>query len=81
MTSTRNYRGPRSTVTEPDLVAVDRALAGDHRIILAKVERDAAIDRLDSYGLTAREVAERLATAERTVTRRRRARREHEGEQ
>lgn len=74
-----NRRGAhRSTVTEPDWVAVERRLAGDLSLVLSKVERDEAIDRLDRLGLSAREIAVRLGTTVRTVQRRRAARRQSE---
>lgn len=72
-----NNRGPtRRTVVEPDEIAVERFVGGDRSLTLAKVERDAAIDRLDRYGLSAREVAIRLGLTQRTVTRRRAERRQ-----
>lgn len=66
-----NKRGPRTTVTEPDWAAVERALTGDRSIVLAKVERDEAIDRVDRNGASARQVAVRLGLSARTVQRRR----------
>jgi hypothetical protein len=71
-----NRHGPRrSTVLEPDEVAVDRALGGDRSLRLAVTERDAAIDRLDRYGLSAQQIAHRLGITMRTVQRRRAMRR------
>lgn len=67
-----NKRGPhRTTVTEPDWAAVERALDGDRSIVLAKCERDEAIDRADRGGASARQIAIRLGLSARTVQRRR----------
>lgn len=65
----------RTTVTEPDWVAVERALGGDRTLVLAKCERDEAIDRVDRHGASARQVAIRLGLSARTVQRRRAERR------
>jgi hypothetical protein len=74
---TQARRGPhRTTVTEPDEIAVERFVGGDRSLVLAKVERDAAIDRLDRHGMSAREVAIRLGLTQRTVQRRRTERRQ-----
>lgn len=74
-----NLRGPhRCTVTEPDVIAVERFVGGDRSLTLAKVERDAAIDRLDRYGYSATQIALRLGVTQRTVTRRRAERRRSE---
>jgi hypothetical protein len=69
-----NRYGPRRRTVPDDAidpVAVERAAAGDRSIVLAVAERAAAIDTLDRYGLSAREVAIRLGVTTRTVTRRR----------
>ncbi|MEV4767777.1 hypothetical protein [Micromonospora humida] len=67
-----NKKGPhRTTVTEPDWVAVERALAGDRTLVLAKADRDDAMDRVDRNGASARDVAIRLGLSARTVQRRR----------
>ena len=67
-----NRRGPnRLTVTEPDDAAVERLLSGDRSLVVAKVDRDAALDAVDRGGLSAREVAIRLGVTARTVKRRR----------
>lgn len=71
-----NHRGAsRLTVTEPDEAAVERRISGDLRVVLTKAERDAAIDWLDRYGLSAKQIGIRLGLAQRTVQRRRAARR------
>jgi hypothetical protein len=61
----------RRTIREPDWVAVKRFIEGERGLRLAAVDRDAAIDRLDSYGLSARQVALWLGVTQRTVQRRR----------
>lgn len=71
-----NCRGPRRrTVAEPDPLAVDLLASGYRDLVVAAVERDAAIDALDRTGLPSREVAVRLGITQRTVVRRRAARR------
>jgi transcriptional regulator with GAF, ATPase, and Fis domain len=74
--SRRNCRGAhRKTVLEADWVAVERACGGDRSLILATLERDIAIDRLDSNGFSAAQTARRLGITTRTVQRRRSQRR------
>lgn len=58
-----------------DHVVVERAIAGARPEGITVVEREAAIDRLDSYGLTPSEIALRLGLSVRTIFRRREARR------
>lgn len=71
-----NCRGPRrTTVVEPDEIAVQRYVGGDRPAVLATVDRDAAIDYLDARKCSAREIAVQLGLTMRTVTRRRAARR------
>lgn len=73
-----NLRGPRQTVTDPDPIAVERlvsGVSGDRPLVLAKVERDAAIDLLDSRRWSSRDIAQRLGFTQRTVVRRRHHRR------
>jgi hypothetical protein len=66
----QNMLGPRlRTVTEPDEIAVDRAVGGDQSLRLAVIERGAAIAKLDRFGLSASEIAVRLGTTQRTVER------------
>ncbi|MEU7590703.1 hypothetical protein AB0A95_30980 [Micromonospora sp. NPDC049230] len=67
-----NKAGGRSGL---DPIAVERAVAGDRTLRLTTVERRAAIDRLDSFGYTAAEVAVRLGITCRTVQRQRARRR------
>lgn len=71
----RNRFGARrTTVTVPDEVAVERFVAG-RPVALATVDRDAAIDRLDARGLSAAAIARQLGVCNKTVHRRRAARR------
>ena len=79
----RGYRGTgggpkRTTPFEIDPGAVRRAADGDRSVRLAAIEMDLAIDQLDAGGMSAREVAIRLGVSPRTITRRRKARREQE---
>lgn len=61
---------------QPDPIAVERAITGEWpRPPLRPIERHLAIARLDRLRLSAREIAERLGIAERTVCRHRAARR------
>lgn len=77
VTGTRgNNRGAqRTSVTEPDEIAVERFTAGDHGLVLATVDRDAAIDYLDARGFSAAQIAARLGMCNKTIHRRRAARR------
>jgi hypothetical protein len=63
-----------------DHVAIKRCLA-EHLVPLTPAELHAAIDRLDECGMSAHEIARRLGCSDRTVTRRRAARRQTEGSQ
>jgi DNA-binding NarL/FixJ family response regulator len=53
----------------PDEIAVDRAVMGDPPPRLTPREREAAVQRLDRRGLTARQIAEHVGCAKRTVHR------------
>lgn len=57
-----------------DEIAVERAMNGDHTH-LTRRERDEAITRLTTRGMSARRIAELLETSSRTVVRRRSAQR------
>lgn len=60
--------GGRRTA-DVDQVAVDRAAGGDRTVQLTPVERGAAVALLDRAGLTATQIALRLACTTRTVQR------------
>lgn len=66
-TRKRDYRanGPST----PDPVAIERAVAGDPPERLTPRERQAAVIRLTARALSARQIAERVGCAERTVHR------------
>ncbi|MEU0317082.1 helix-turn-helix domain-containing protein [Nocardioides sp. NPDC006273] len=53
----------------PDHVAVNRATDGDPPARLTPRERAAVIHRLDAYGYTARQIADRIGCSKRTVHR------------
>jgi hypothetical protein len=59
-----------------DPVAVERLVAGTFTGIASCDELHAAIDRLDGYGWSARQIATRLGCHQRTVQRHRNERRE-----
>lgn len=52
---------------EPDEMAIERAAAGDPPPSLTWVERRAAIDRCDQWGLPARTIAARVGCTRQTV--------------
>lgn len=70
----RNKLGSRADRV-PDMVAVERYVAGDHSIMLTAVERATAIDILDQEGYSICGAARLLGFSSRTIMRRRRARR------
>ncbi|MEU3426624.1 helix-turn-helix domain-containing protein [Streptomyces gardneri] len=53
----------------PDEIAVDRAVMGEPPARLTPRERQAAVQRLDRRGLTARQIAECIGCTPRTVHR------------
>lgn len=55
-----------------DPIAVERALAGDHSIVLTADELTAAIAKCTRWRMSALQIAERLGVAPRTVVRHRR---------
>jgi len=57
------------TPVSPDPAAIERAAVGDPPERLTPRERTAAIHRLDTCGLTARQIAERIGCSPRTVHR------------
>ncbi len=61
-------RRNRDAVT-PDTAAIDRAVAGDPPERLTPRERQAAITRLDQWGLSSAVIAERIRCSRRTVHR------------
>ncbi|MFI0929676.1 helix-turn-helix domain-containing protein [Streptomyces sp. NPDC021012] len=58
-----------TTSFEPDPVAIERAVAGNPPAYLYPVERAEAVRRLDSRGLTAKQIAARVGCAKRSVHR------------
>ncbi|MFC8008717.1 helix-turn-helix domain-containing protein [Streptomyces cinereoruber] len=66
----RAYNRTRHQLTYiPDEVAIDRAVQGDPPTRLTPRERAAAVHRLDAQGLSARQIAEQVGCAQRTVHR------------
>lgn len=68
-------QGRRDPDEKPDEIAVERLLRGFTDFNHSPADRDAALDKADVGGATAREVASRLGCTMRTVQRRRAERR------
>lgn len=69
-------RQGRRVGTDPDEIAVERLLRGFTDFNHTPADRDAALDKADVGGATAREVAYQLGCTMRTVQRRRAKRRD-----
>lgn len=67
--SLRRWYRTHHVPATPDPVAIERATAGDPPARLTPRERTAAIQRLDTHGYSARQIAERIGCSPRTVHR------------
>lgn len=70
------HPAPECVDEEIDEIAIERAVSGRHRVRLydlTPAEQDEAVRRLTERGKSIRDIAEHLATTERTISRRRAA--------
>lgn len=74
-TNTRGQKRKTLGLFDVDHQSVYLATIGQPPKVMAAIERDMAIDVLDSYGLLTKNIARRLMISQRTVNRRRTARR------